>query len=240
MYLAILQFLTTVFFAVLSAILIRKLVEIEREKRERNKVETNAYVCCSSSSSSDDLDATKQVDEYRYPRVILPSDSKLRPTSREIEGNPTEDDYYVFVKERTQLSLKTSLAVSYDGTELVVVGNPSVPCDSSQPTLDTSCGSDDFVVCLNQGTPVTISDMRDNVGLIKRLEADQQFKIMPGSRIIVPAGCEVYFRNDVSRTKFLTKDTAICTLLPPLPGAVEAAGAEDAAGAGAVAINTRN
>jgi len=223
MYLAIFNLFATLFFAAALSVTVRLLVESERKRKalqkKANESSSSMVMCCSSSSSSDDIDDKIDVEQYRYPRVTLPPKAKLRPTTRALStATPAKADFYVQVQDRTELCLKTSIAVSFEGTEIVVVGNSSAPNDSSKPELKTTTklNDADFAVRLNQGTCVTVSSDRDNVGLIKRLEAEQDFNIMPGSLITVPAGCEVYFRNDVSRTKFLTKETMVCTLLPPL------------------------
>jgi hypothetical protein len=213
-------------FAIAS---VHAMIVNERRLQQKNKNDSsnnsvggaNAVKSTPSNTASDkddDADSKIDVSQYRYPRVVLPSSSQLCPTTRNQDIRaPVETDYFIYVQNRTQLCLKASIAVSYEGTEFVVVGNSSAPHDPSKPELNAShCESGDFSVRLNQGTPITVGAAHDNIGLIKRLEADQDFTIKPGSHITVPAGCEVYFRNDLGHTKFLTKDSMVCTLLPPL------------------------
>lgn len=206
---SVLNIIGYVIWIVTLQILIIRIRKIDSRKKE-NEI--------SDFSSNKLIDTTKNVSQHVYPHVILPSNTQLRPASRNIilNGEETNTDYYICVQDRTKLCLKTSIAVSYCGKEFVVVGNTEIPNGPNKPDLKLSEHCSDFIVCLKEKTPVIINESNDIVGLIKRLEDDQNFRIMHGSTIIIPSGCEVYLRNDADCTKFLTKDLMVCTLLPPI------------------------
>ena len=189
-------------------------IRLNSLKKKLNERSNNNSI---TSTTSTTIDEKQKVDMYKYSRVTLPRSTSLRPTTREGSAAATPNDYYVQTQESIEVRLGTSIAVSYDGTELVVVGNSDSPYVKSKPALISSTfASEKFRVQLNEGTKIAVSETHDQVGLLRRLEADQNFKIMPGSIIIVPAGCEVYLRDDVNRHKFLTRDSICCTLIPPL------------------------
>lgn len=165
----------------------------------------------SESSSFDFTSDTTQVDQFVYPHILLCSHSKMRPIDR-----TTSDDYYISLNDTLKVNLNISIAVSYKEKEFVVVGNSATPFEKSKPDLMHIDNTDMYMITLRENTTVSIDERHDNVGLLRRLEDEQSFIVEPGSRILVPAGCEIYFRDDPAHVKMLTKESFVCTLLPPL------------------------
>merc|ERR1711916_48794 len=87
-------------------------------------------VLYSTSATDNDFDKKDRVDEFRYPRIELPVHTQLCPVSRmdHIECEESKRaDYYISTNETTTLALTSSIAVTYNGVEFVIIGNSSAP-----------------------------------------------------------------------------------------------------------------
>ena len=150
---------------------------------------------------------------------VLPN-TKLCPIDRvRHPAEQTEKDFYISTQARKVVVICHSVRVMYNGVKYVVIGDNEYAFNTPanvpyiRPNINVRSKECQYDLMLQEGTPVSVSASIDKIGITKRLEADQTFRIMQGSKIVVPKGSIMYQANDNQFIQFLATHDMVCNIV---------------------------
>jgi len=147
--------------------------------------------------------------------IELPQNTRLCPINN--FSNPAtklvSDNFSVYTQNVINACLTCPMRVLYSNIPFNVM-NATTKAQTYEPVISQNKQSNEYVLTLPAGTPVTIHPTIDKVGLVHRLEADQSFYIMSSTQIMIPSGCTLYLRNDATNSKLTTAVSMSCTIMP--------------------------
>lgn len=130
--------------------------------------------------------------------IIIPSGTQLCPERRypllaKLEEAKMEDIYYITLNQSVEIKLDSEMKIKINNNEFVVVDQNISWSENN--TYQNSPNKNEHTIntfTIPKQTPYCVPDLaRDAIGTSHLLQADEKFKIRPGSTIYLPAGTEV-------------------------------------------------
>lgn len=179
-------------------------------------------------------------ETYAAPVIKMTGGCFLRSTDLHVVENPTKEDYMISPcgeDDGVQVKITDDIEVLYTGVPFIVkASDETSQSDFSnppkvgptehlpQPVMYTTLryGEDDFtdrrpMVILPVDTPISIDEDFNQTGLRPRLQNNQEFEVMPGSELTIPAGAKMYIKTDKNKKIVKLEEPVTVTLHPGLP-----------------------